>query len=43
MPPKTFQGILLAGLTLLACRCATAEVLDQVKNVGGVSVAVSQS
>jgi poly(3-hydroxybutyrate) depolymerase len=38
MPPKTFHGIMLAGLALLACRCATAEVLDKVKNVGGVSI-----
>ncbi len=38
MPRETFRLIVTAALGLVACRCAPAEVLDKVKNVGGVSV-----
>jgi poly(3-hydroxybutyrate) depolymerase len=38
MPHKTFRLLMVAGLVLIASQCASAEVLDKVKNVGGVSV-----
>jgi poly(3-hydroxybutyrate) depolymerase len=38
MPRKTPRVILIAGLALLVCQLTSAEVLDKVKNVGGVFV-----
>jgi poly(3-hydroxybutyrate) depolymerase len=38
MAQKTTRVILIAGLALLVCQFASAEVLDKVKDVGGVSV-----
>jgi poly(3-hydroxybutyrate) depolymerase len=38
MSQKTHILIVAAGFTFIACQCASAEVLDKVKNVGGVSV-----
>ncbi|MGA2880853.1 MAG: hypothetical protein ABSG13_18035 [Bryobacteraceae bacterium] len=38
MPRKTARLIIAAGLVLLACHSARAEVLDKVKNEGGVLV-----
>ena len=38
MPRETLKLIVTAALGLVACRCAPAEVLDKVKNAGGIAV-----